>query len=508
MSLKNNKLFNLLFIGSILILINIIKPIHIDDPFYIAQAEWILENPFKPLSGSINWMDSTKPFYQENNPPLLSYFLALGIYFFGENIMLLHLITGFFLVGLMYFLFQIKAKTNQNNSTFWWIVFLSPVILINQNLMLEIPLNFFIFGGIYFYLISDRNIRFSYIGAIMFGLAFLSKYSALMFFLLPFLYWYQTKNNSYLYSIILILLIVGAWFGWNYLEIGQVHLFLRKSSISFEIEKILSFIICVGNILLFSIYRFFDKFKKGKFLYGALIFTLFLLPSILYLLHFISRDIYFYLYTAISLIFGIIWLFDFIKMMNSSQMLKKEAVVVVCYTLLILYASPFIATRHFIPIILVYGFIAFSSIKIPKIIIILNIIWTTMIGLADVSYSRFYEMMALELSQKYTNHTIYTVGHNGWQYYSQKNKMIFYDIDSSKPKIGNVFIIPTNTHNQIIDSNFKLLQKEIIAPKPNFIQHFIGRKNASYGSNYMNFVPFIFSRDPVDTFRICLLIDK
>jgi hypothetical protein len=495
-------LYKLVIIFIVFTAVNLFKSAHIDDPFYIAQAEWILENPFKPLSGSINWMDSTKPFYQENNPPLVSYFLALGIYLFGENIILLHLITGFFLVGLMYFLFQIKAKFNQNNSTFWWIVFLSPVILINQNLMLEIPLNFFIFGGIYFYLNSDRNIRFSYIGAIMFGLAFLTKYSALMFFLLPFLYWYQTKNNSYLYSIIPILLIIGTWFGWNYIEIGQVHLFLRKSSISFEIEKILSFIICVGNIVLFSIYSFFDKFKKGKFLYGALIFTLFLLPSVFYLLHFISRDIYFYLYTAISLVFGLIWLFDFIKMMKNSQMLKKEAVVVVCYTLLILYASPFIATRHFIPIILVYGFIAFSNIKIPKIIIILNIIWTIMIGLADVSNSRFYEMMALELSQKYTNHTIYTVGHNGWQYYSQKNKMIFYDINSSKPKTGDVFIIPTNTHNQLVDSNLSLTKMESIAPKPQIIQYFIGRKNAPYGSNYMNFVPFIFSREPVDRFKI------
>jgi hypothetical protein len=110
--------------------------------------------------------------------------------------------------------------------------------------------------------------------------------------------------------------------------------------------------------------------------------------------------------------------------------------------------------------------------------------------------------MAFQISQKYQKHKIYTVGHNGWQYYSQKNQMIFYDHDSSTPKTGDVFIVPTNTHNQLIDSNLSLTKIESIAPKPQIIQYFIGRKNAPYGSNHMNFVPFIFSREPVDTFKI------
>jgi hypothetical protein len=79
-------LYKLVLIFIVFTAVNLFKSAHIDDPFYIAQAEWILGNPLKPLSGSINWMDSTKPFYQENNPPLVSYFLAIGIKIFGENI--------------------------------------------------------------------------------------------------------------------------------------------------------------------------------------------------------------------------------------------------------------------------------------------------------------------------------------------------------------------------------------------------------------------------------------
>lgn len=496
---KNNLIF---LIFSFFIVINLFKSVHIDDTFYIVQAKWILKNPLKPLSGSINWMDSTKPFYFENNPPLFSYFLALGIYLFGENIVLLHLITGFFLLGLIYFLFKIKIKINQNNSTFWWILFFSPLVLINQNLMLEIPLNFFIFGGIYFYLISNRSNKFSYIGATMFGLAFLTKYSAMVFFILPILYWFETRIKSYLYSYTPIIIIVGVWFGWNYLEMGHIHLFQRKASISFELEKILSLIICLGNIVLFSIYRIFDIFKRGKLIYWMLFILLFLLPSLLYLSNLISRDIYFYLYTVVSFIFGTIWLYDFIIASRNSETLNKEILVVGCYTLLILYASPFIATRHFIPVILIYGLFALSSYQFPKSILIFNLIWTLLIGLADVSYSLFYEKMAFQISKKYQSQKIYTVGHNGWQYYSQKNQMLFYDITSSKPRTNDIIIIPTNTHNQLIDTNLKLIPKEIIVQKPTFIQHLIGRKNAPFGSNYMNFVPFIFSREPVDTFKI------
>jgi hypothetical protein len=494
--------YKLVLIFIVFTAVNLFKSAHIDDPFYIAQAEWILGNPLKPLSGSINWMDSTKPFYQENNPPLVSYFLAIGIKIFGENIFGHHIFYSLFLAGLIYFLIQIQSKINQSNSHFWWIVFLSPFVIINQNLMLEIPLNFFIFGGIYCYLNSNRSIKFSYLGAAMFGFAFLTKYSAMVFFILPVLYWFETKIKSYLYSLIPILIIVSAWFGWNYLEIGHIHLFQRKAAISFEFEKILSLIICIGNIVLFSIYRIFDTFKRGKLFYWMLFIVLFLFPSLLYLTNLISRDVYFYFYTAVSFIFGTIWVYDFIRTSKKLQTLNKEMLVVGCYTLLILYASPFIATRHFIPIILIYGLFAFSSYQFPKIILIFNLIWTLLIGLADVSYSLFYEKMAFQISQKYQKHKIYTVGHNGWQYYSQKNQMIFYDHDSSKPKTGDVFIIPTNTHNQLIDSNLSLTKIESIAPKPQIIQYFIGRKNAPYGSNHMNFVPFIFSREPVDTFKI------
>jgi len=491
-----------IFIWIIFSIVNFNKSVTVDDTFYIEQAKWIAKNPTKPLSGSINWMDKSRPIYNENNPPLFSYTLSFFMFFFGENIAVFHFVTSLFLLGLLFYVYKITKFLTLNSLNFWLIFFISPMLIINQNIMLDIPLNFFLFGSFYFFLKSEETEFYAYFGSIFLGFAFLTKYSALAFWIIPFLYFIKTKKTVYIKTLLIILCVMIFWFTWNYYEIGNIHLFIRKKNIHFEYEKILSFIICLGNIMLFSSFSFFKTSNKNKKIYITILSVLFFIPTTLYLMGEIERSIYFYSYTLLCFLFGTLCIYHLATFLNKKSPLNIMLIASVLYTILILYASPFIATRHFIPIVLLIGLLISSNFIFPKFLIVLNIAWTFMIGVSDVCYSQIYQNISRNISAKFAPNKMYTLGHNGWQYYSQKNKINFYDIDSSKLKDGDIMIIPSNTNNQLIDSSLKMEIIDIIVPKPNINTFFIGRKLAPYGSNYMNFVPFIFSTSPVDSFYI------
>lgn len=116
------------------------KPLHIDDPFYLAIADQITRDPARPYSFVFNWWGTPQPAYATAlSPPLFSYWLALIVAAFGHSALALHLATWVFLVVASLATYSLARRFTASPGVATALVMLSPAVLPSCNVMLDIP---------------------------------------------------------------------------------------------------------------------------------------------------------------------------------------------------------------------------------------------------------------------------------------------------------------------------------------------------------------------------------
>ena len=70
---------------------NATKPVVVDDTAYLLRAQYIAEHPADPYGGTLFWNSAPEPAMDVLAPPLLPYWLALGMRLFGEHLFALKL---------------------------------------------------------------------------------------------------------------------------------------------------------------------------------------------------------------------------------------------------------------------------------------------------------------------------------------------------------------------------------------------------------------------------------
>ena len=76
---------------ALLLLPFVAKPLHMDDPMYVWQAEHILRAPLDPYGFAVNWRSTSTPMADEmKNPPLVCYYLAGAMLLLGRSEVALH----------------------------------------------------------------------------------------------------------------------------------------------------------------------------------------------------------------------------------------------------------------------------------------------------------------------------------------------------------------------------------------------------------------------------------
>lgn len=123
--------------------LNLGKPLHIDDTYYVAQARWIAEHPTRPSSGLVFW-ESTRPepFHRAGNHPyLVPALMALVVRLEGGSEIALHALTAVF-AALAIALFHALARRHlpSHASGATALFTLSPGFVAEQNVMLDVPL--------------------------------------------------------------------------------------------------------------------------------------------------------------------------------------------------------------------------------------------------------------------------------------------------------------------------------------------------------------------------------
>lgn len=239
----------LLLLWSIPTLINLNKAFHIDDTFHLEAAQWIAENPLRPLSGSINWNGLSEPIHHFNQPPLFFYLIAIFGESFSYNEFPLHFLLSIFTGLVIYFSYKLsKIFTPSHPLVTTALITLNPALILNQNLMVDIPLLACILGFTY-YLQSQKTWQ----AALILSIGLLIKYTVLPLLIVLFVFSIKDKNLGKIILSFIPVLVLSVWSIWNYSEYGSLHLAGRPVDFNWikPFKQLISFIITLGSLSLF-----------------------------------------------------------------------------------------------------------------------------------------------------------------------------------------------------------------------------------------------------------------
>ncbi|QMU27916.1 ArnT family glycosyltransferase [Adhaeribacter radiodurans] len=511
-SLQNNQYWVLWLLWLVATILNSTKAFHIDDTFHIEAAQWIERHPFKPMSGLIFWSNGYAPIYTYNQPPLYFYFLAVIGHFFSYSEFVLHLFqSGFTFLAIIYFykLTQIVVPKHALLTTCFLV--LNPAFLVNQNVMVDIPL--LSLHLLFIYLLikpSFKNewLRYGFAASIL-SLALLLKYTSLPLLIVLAAHPIITKKFKYLATILLPLGVLALWSGFNISEFGSIHLNRPTSSLTLlgVALNLMAFIVCLGAITPFSLLfvaGFTNKYRKNFGFLAFITIPLFIalvvltyfdfIPEreakrILWMCSFANGFTLLYLLLDTQPLVRIF--FTTAKSINQPYHLLYLWLVVISG--FIIFFAPFTATWHVLlimPAIIILGtnLIDYASQKLKVITIVFTGTFSLLLGASDWIYANTYRTQAYAIKSKLLpENTTWSVGFWGWQWYNKKAGIKPYVAGKSKVKPHDYFVIPANIAPPKVVDTATLKQVDEIIVKSNFCTFFsCSNFPGMYSSDYAN----------------------
>lgn len=514
-------MLTIIFLWAMLTALNLTKAFHIDDTFHLEAAEWIKENPFTPMSGLINWKDYPTPLYSHNQPPLFFYMIALVISFAGAGEIPLHLFLSIFTFLSLFIFDRLTRNLKIRNRRLLLLLFaFSPALIVNQNLMTDIPLLSLILGSAYYLVVASEQPKArSYVfAALLLGIGLLIKYSVLPLLVVLMLVLIIRRDFRYLAVLLIPLGMLFLWSLWNYAEYGSVHFFDRPAG-GLHINRLWSFMAVVGSVCMFTASLFFGSWpvKVVRQLISAII-LLFLVLIILFSSGFVTEqqaanilNIGFILNGFFMFFLMIKYFSGFINLNGFRKAIESDGFIMFLYagatSAFIMLFAPFMATRHILlimPFVLLFLWPLFetSGKTINRISLILTVFIGIALGISDYVYAGFYREMATGIKlPKGTK--VWTAGHWGWQWYSAKNGMIQFSSTTSDVKENDLFVYPVNIPRQAFENELELTVVEKYWESATPLTFFSGNNFASMYSSSMKIPPWSFSMRPIDTIYVC-----
>lgn len=486
-NLKKNS-FNILIIVFFVLLLSLPflnKAFHIDDTAYIYVARQIIKDPLHPYSFNFDWSSQSGLATHITNPPLVSYYIALIILFFGEKESVIHFFFILFpvIAGVSMFYIAKKFTKKPLGSALLLVVSVAFVVMMHD-VMLDIPfLAFFLLSMAVFIYGVDLNHRYLIaLGSIFSGFAYLTKYGGIIIVPILAAYAMLKKNVRSLVYLIIPILLVVLWNLYTFVIYGASHNseilgWLLKSQNSFRAESLL--IRLLTNVLYIGGATIFPLVLLYPFLIGnknklALIATTLVASILSVMLFFISKTFKF-MYTIPQLILfaflfstGLFFLFVIaryyskilLKSFRSNRILYNDK-----------YSDKIFLFLWFIIVFLFISTLAGGAVRYitiltpPMTIIYLNIIgdykllnskklrnfiflalgFTSLLSIAvayaDYEFAGVYRDFS-EIAGQYktSGNQVWFAGHSGFQYYMQKKGYKILGLNDNSPRKGDIVI--------------------------------------------------------------------
>jgi len=273
----------------------------IDDEYHFTVAKQILEHPLRPydfkadeLGGEMNgWNRGETPWLI--NPPLMHYFLALGIKIFGENTTLIRIYFIIFPLISAICMYCLAAEFTAYPLFAALLMVFTPAFLVTSTgLMIDSVLLAFYLLTLVLFIKGEKNKNYLLLvfSGICMGLALLTKYTGIsVVFMVALWMFYRWKNigNRKFYAVYFAIpaLMFLLWSISNIISYGQAHLLacFRDNLVSMGPAwmKILSMLVFFSGSLIFPAFIVFRIFNNGKtipaFSFIALLACYFLFSS-------------------------------------------------------------------------------------------------------------------------------------------------------------------------------------------------------------------------------------
>lgn len=511
----------LIFLWVLLTALNIGKAYHIDDTFHLKAASWIKENPGKPMSGLINWKDDPTPMYSHNQPPLFFFLISFIISLAGTGEIPLHLFLSIFtFLALLLFQRLTEVLKLENKYLLLMLFAFCPALVVNQNLMTDIPVLVVVLASALFLLKAGGQSKTSgYIfSALLLGLGLLIKYSVLPLLVVLLLVIIIRRDFKYIGTLLIPLGFLVLWSFWNLSEYGSIH-FLDRPKGEIHINRLWSFMACTGSVSFFLASLLGGSWPNTKVRKGIyIVLFLFVLQIVLFANQLIPGKSNSIILNILFVLNGLLFYFLVVRLfiINAREIgleryLKTDSFTIFLFigatSAFMVLLAPFMATRHIlliIPFALLFSDKLFSKSgnQINRISLGLSILFGVLLGISDYTYANYYRKMA-GISKDYPGQTVWTAGHWGWQWYAGKNGMKEYATNSSLVKDGDLMIYPANIPRQVLGPDLHLTVIEKRWDEASILTFFSGNNFASLYSSSTKTPPWTLSLQPIDTIYIC-----
>lgn len=167
----------------VLTLLNLPKPLTVDDAAYYYFARHIAQDPLRPYDFQVFWYEGPQPANTVLAPPVLPYWWALGLHIFGERPWLWKLWLfpfSLLFVGGLHAVYRRFARGMETPLV--WLTVLSPLFLPSLNLMLDVPALALALTALalFFRACGRRSLGLAAAAGLIAGLAIQTKYTALL----------------------------------------------------------------------------------------------------------------------------------------------------------------------------------------------------------------------------------------------------------------------------------------------------------------------------------------
>lgn len=213
---------------------NGVKPVMIDDTAYLAYARHIAANPLDPYGFRVFWYDVPQPAMEVLAPPVVPYWLALGINLFGETPVILKLWLFPFVWLFAWAVRDLLQRFARGTETrLLPMLMLSPAVLPTVNLMLDVPaLALGLTAVVLFTRAADRRSwRLAVVAGLVAALAMQTKYTMLL--IPPVIGWYGLMHRRVGWATASVLTATTGFIGWELClvaEYGQSHFVYHAGS--------------------------------------------------------------------------------------------------------------------------------------------------------------------------------------------------------------------------------------------------------------------------------------
>lgn len=481
------------------------KAFHIDDTFHLKAAQWIEQHPGNPMSGYVNWGMEPEPIHHANQPPGFFYLIALTGHLLGYSEGVMHGLRSLFsLLAIvnMYLLARHFAKGQALFSTA--LMALCPAFMVNQGLMTDVPLLAMQLVGFRLLLVpgSGRKSLRYLMAVLAFSAAVFIKYTTLPLLMVFPLVLALRKEWKYMAFVLVPFGLLALWSLWNVHEFGSAHLLGREQgahSLRRTFIRTLSIFTAIGAVSPFVGAIVLGHFQAWRrWIWAAWLAILIAFAAMAVLVYSgimpeaVSDMLLSFCFTLNGLVLAALaaWAMPWKKWREYPDRMTLVLWSGSLVAFLALFA-PMMATRHILLVmppvlLLVAPTLDTAGAKARGLALILTAALGILLTISDKEYAGFYRDMAPRIARDMGDgHTVWTVGHWGWQWYAAQAGMRTYTYQGEQPKAGDIVVLPEEYDAQFIAPSVRAVPLRRYEAQPSLgtffnVEQFAGMYTSSY----------------------------